>query len=203
MATTSATESAMSPHAWADGSWTNAPESVTEDGDGALHVEAREGSDAWRITSYGFINDTEHALLAPIAPGSSVEVEFGTPFSQQFDQAGVFLRASATQWVKAGIEYADGAPRVGAVVTNGASDWSTTAVPEWAGERVVVRVSWDGAAVTVRARSVASEFQLVRVAPFETEGKAAAGPFVCAPTRSGLVVPFYSWSSGSADASLH
>ena len=47
-----------------------------------------EGSDARRIASYGFIHDSEHALLAAFPGDSAVEVEFTAAFSEQFDQAG-------------------------------------------------------------------------------------------------------------------
>ncbi len=48
---------------------------------------------------------------------------FTAAFTDQFDQAGVFLRASATQWVKAGVEHVDGAPCVG-WSRRGPLDWS-------------------------------------------------------------------------------
>src|SRR5215204_4190463 len=48
---------------WSAGEWTHLPLSATEQGDDLL-VTAAEGRDAWRTTSYGFIHDSEHALLA-------------------------------------------------------------------------------------------------------------------------------------------
>jgi uncharacterized protein len=107
---------------WSAGSWTHRPVAVVERG-GDLLVTAAEGSDAWRLTSYGFVHDSEHALLAAFPQDSAMEVEFTAAFSQQFDQAGIFVRVSAEQWVKAGVEFADGYPSVGAVVTKGRSDW--------------------------------------------------------------------------------
>src|SRR6478609_4262917 len=47
---------------WAEGRWTHDPAHVEIVGDG-LVVTARAGSDAWRTTAYGFIHDSEHALL--------------------------------------------------------------------------------------------------------------------------------------------
>ncbi len=188
---------------WSEGTWTNPPADVQVSSDGILHATAVEGSDAWRHTSYGFVHDTEHALVAPFAPGSSMEVEFGTPFSQQFDQAGIFVRASDERWVKAGIEFADGVPQIGAVVTDGRSDWSATRAPEWIDTRAVFRVSWADDALTIRARRTGTDWQLVRVLPFDAQAGVSAGPFLCAPTRSGLTVPFLDWRSGEQDSSLH
>ena len=135
---------------WEQGRWTHEPAHVEVSGSDIL-VTAVEGSDAWRITSYGFIHDSEHALLAAFPDDSAVEVEFTAAFSEQFDQAGVFVRFDDEHWVKAGIEYADGACQVGAVVTNGTSDWSVAPVPQWRDRRVLVRVSRSGNAMTVRA----------------------------------------------------
>ena len=136
--------------AWTEGSWTNPPAAVIEDAE-ALSATAAAQSHAWRHTSYGFVHDTEHALLAPLAVGEAVEVVLRTRFTGQFDQAGVFVRADAERWVKAGLEFADGVLNLGAVVTLGRSDWSVAPV-EWNGRTVTVRVSRAVESLTVRAR---------------------------------------------------
>ena len=192
----------MSDIAWSIGRWTHPPEKVIES-NGDLLVTAVEGSDAWRLTSYGFVHDSEHALLAPLPNDSAMEVEFTAAFSQQFDQAGLFVRTSAEHWVKAGVEFADGRPQLGAVVTQQRSDWSLAPVPEWTDRRVLVRVSRAGDALTIRARVDDEPLQLVRVVPFDPDLEAEAGPLVCAPTRAGLVVPLHAWRRTEADAALH
>jgi regulation of enolase protein 1 (concanavalin A-like superfamily) len=187
---------------WAAGTWTTPPahEEVRDNG---LHVTAREGSDAWRVTSYGFVHDSEHALLAPFAQDTAVEVSFQLDFSAQFDQAGVFVRVDDTTWVKAGVEWSDGEESLGAVVTRGVSDWSLSPVPGWAGRLVTVRTSRSGDALTVRARVDDEPWRLVRVAPLDPDAVATAGPFCCAPSRDGLTVHFTSWRTTAADESLH
>ncbi|GAA0412145.1 DUF1349 domain-containing protein [Leifsonia naganoensis] len=190
------------PVAWNEGDWTTPPVAVDHDGD-ALVVTAVESSDAWRTTSYGFVHDTEHALLAPFPSGKAMEVSFTGDFSQQFDQAGLFVRVSGEEWTKAGVEFADGALQLGAVVTHRFSDWSVAPVAAWSGETITVRVSRSGDALTIRARSGEEPFRLVRVAYLDPDATATAGPMVCAPTRSGLVVRFTSWTIGPADPSLH
>ncbi|MEH3089619.1 MAG: DUF1349 domain-containing protein [Microbacterium arborescens] len=187
---------------WSTGTWTNEPERVERDGADLL-VTAREGSDAWRVTSYGFVHDDEHALLAPMASGTAVEVAFRLDFAAQFDQAGVFLRVDDETWIKAGVERSDGAESLGAVVTHGSSDWSLAPVDGWSGRVVTVRASRSGDAVTIRARVDGEPWRLVRVAPLDPAASVSAGPFCCAPTRSGLTVRFTAWRSVAADASLH
>ncbi|PPG35583.1 DUF1349 domain-containing protein [Pseudoclavibacter sp. RFBG4] len=187
---------------WDDGHWTNEPV-VAEASEDGLRVTAVEGSDAWRTTSYGFVHDSEHALLRPFEQESAVEVEFVVDFTEQFDQAGIFLKVDDETWIKAGIELSDGQEQLGAVVTRSESDWSLAPVPEWGGRRVTVRASREGNAVTIRARVDAEPWRLVRVAPLAADALVAAGPFCCAPSRSGLVVHFTSWRTTPADASLH
>lgn len=187
---------------WDEGRWTTPPVAAVVDGDG-LVVTAAEGSDAWRITSYGFIHDDEHALLAPLPPDTAVEVEFDVTMTEQFDQAGLFLRTSATQWTKAGIEYADGVVNLGAVVTDQKSDWSSAPMPHWAGRRAIVRASRSGDAVTIRAGVDDEPLRLVRLFPLDPGVDLTAGPFLCAPTRAGLTVWFHRWELTAPDASLH
>jgi regulation of enolase protein 1 (concanavalin A-like superfamily) len=187
---------------WSEGSWTHPPASVIEDGDD-LVVTAVAGSDAWRVTSYGFVHDDEHALLAPFPTEGALEVAFTADLTQQFDQAGLFFRVSAEHWIKAGVEFADGVAQLGVVVTEGFSDWSAAPVPEWAGERVTIRASRSGDAVTVRARIGDDAWRFVRLVPLDPALEVHAGPFTCAPSRAGLAVRFHSWGVGEPDGSLH
>ncbi len=187
---------------WHDGTWLNAPLSVTEEGDD-LVVAAVEGSDFWRTTSYGFIHDNGHALLRPLPDGSSVEVSWVLEYAEQFDQAGVLLRADESNWIKAGVEFCDGDAQLGAVVTHTVSDWSVMPVSDWFNELVTVRASLSGDAVTIRARVGSGAWRLVRVAPWPVGVPALAGPMLCAPTRPGLTIRFTTWSAGPADSTLH
>jgi regulation of enolase protein 1 (concanavalin A-like superfamily) len=187
---------------WSDGSWTNPPVHVEPVGD-TLRVTAAEGSDAWRHTSYGFVHDTEHALLRELAIGRAVEVDFRCALSGQFDQAGAYLRFDDEHWIKSGVEHSDGVDMLGGVVTMGRSDWSTGPVPDWSGRVVTIRISRAEESVTVRARVDAGPYHLVRVAPTPPGAAATAGPFLCAPTRAGFSIDFVTWRETEGDASLH
>jgi regulation of enolase protein 1 (concanavalin A-like superfamily) len=187
---------------WDEGRWLNAPDATRRD-DEHLLVAAAEGSDFWRVTAYGFVHDDGHALLRPLPVGEAVEVSFVLDYDQQFDQAGVLIRANETMWAKAGVEVSDGVAQVGAVVTHGRSDWSVAPVPAWTGSEVTVRVSRGDDALTIRASAADAGWQLVRVAPWPVDAPTEAGPYCCAPTRSGLEIRFTRWSTGPADAALH
>lgn len=195
------TSLAMAEVPWDQGTWLNPP--VAQRGDGPdLVVTAREGSDLWRTTAYGFIHDSGHGLLVDLPDGSAVQVSFVLDFEGQFDQAGVLIRADEYTWVKAGVEVSDGSPQVGAVVTREVSDWSVAPVPQWVGREVSVRASRAGDALTIRARAE-GPWQLVRLVPIDPAKQWRAGPFCCAPTRSGLEVRFTGFCAGPADESLH
>ncbi|CAN2189298.1 COG3506 Uncharacterized conserved protein [Candidatus Nanopelagicaceae bacterium] len=187
--------------AWSEGSWTREPVSQSQEG-AVLTVEAAAESDWWRTTSYGFIHDDGHALVKDFPNESSVEVSFILDYTEQFDQAGIFITADNENWIKAGVEFCDGFPQVGAVVTQTKSDWSVAPVAAWMNKEVTIRVSRSGDAVTVRA-GINGDLRLVRVAPLEPSRRWKAGPMFCAPTRVGLKVSFTKWSEGPADSELH
>ena len=187
---------------WKSGAWTTLPVAAEEAG-GRLLVTAAEGSDAWRHTSYGFVHDDAHALLEDWDRGQAIEVAFTAAFEAQFDQAGLMIRVDDEHWIKAGVEFADGAPQLGAVVTAGKSDWSVAPVPEWAGAEVTIRASRLGDAVIIRARAGEEPWRLVRLAPLDPDADAKAGPYCCAPSRAGLTVEFTSWRLSEPDSDLH
>jgi regulation of enolase protein 1 (concanavalin A-like superfamily) len=190
---------------WAAGAWTREPAATRVDGD-ALVVAAFEGSDFWRTTHYGFIHDDGHALLGEWPADAAIEVTFdASSLTALYDQAGLMLWAGPDQWIKTGLELSDGVLHLGAVVTNGVSDWSLAPVPEWAGQLVTMRASRAGGAgdaVVLRARTSTSGWRTVRVAPF-TSGEASAGPLVCAPMRGDLEVRFTRWELAPVDVDLH
>ena len=170
---------------------------------GVLVVTTRKGSDFWRTTAYGFDRDSGHALLVPFPDDCAVEITFDLDYEEQFDQAGVLVRASPTEWVKAGVEVSDRLPHVGAVATRQLSDWSLAPVPDWAGRQVTIRASRSGDALTLRARVADGRWQLVRVAPVPAGAEVLVGPYCCSPTRAGLQVRFGDLRFTPADAELH
>ncbi|AZC12713.1 DUF1349 domain-containing protein [Microbacterium sp. ABRD28] len=187
---------------WSEGRWTHEPVSAERRGDD-LVVTAVEGSDAWLRTAYGFEHASEHGLIAPFPVGSAMEVEFTADFTEQFDQAGIFVRIDEERWIKSGVEFCDGELGAGAVVTDRRSDWSVGAVPGWSGHRLVIRVSRGDDAITVRGGVAGEPMRLLRLAPFDGAAEASAGPLVAAPSRAGLTVVFHSWRLTEADASIH
>lgn len=187
---------------WDTAIWLNEPPDLQVDGRDLLVTTAGE-SDFWRTTSYGFVRDSGHALLAPFPGESAVEVSFVAAFDELYDQAGLMVRVDPRTWLKAGIEMTEDVPNVSSVMTNGQSDWSMAPVPEWAGKLITVRVSRTGDALTVRARAERQPWRTIRLAPLQPSAHATAGPFCCSPQRAGLTVRFTRFAMGPADAGLH
>lgn len=189
---------------WSEGVWLNPPQEVAFS-NGEMAVTAVKESDFWRNTSYGFVHDSAHALLIDFPDSSAIEVSFILNFNQMWDQAGLLVFADDEHWAKAGIEDADGAPQIGAVVTDVNSDWSTAPINQWFGHEVSFRVSRQGNAVTVRARcdAVGDSWKLVRLFPINPELEWKAGPHLASPSRAGLIVRFTQFLAGEADSALH
>jgi len=188
---------------WSNGNWVNPPQAL-EIKDDKLFVICKPNSDFWRNTSYGFVHDDAHGLLYDFPDNSAMEVSFVLNYTEQFDQAGLLLWNNEKNWIKAGVEFADGSPQVGAVVTYENSDWSVAPVESWIGKVVSIRASRSGDAVTIRAKCGAEgKWQLVRLAPLHKDKIWQIGPFCCSPTRSGLEVEFTKLEAGPSDGSLH
>lgn len=199
--TTSHQRSKLQSQDLGSGVWLNEPESTTAV-NGKLLVTAKANSDFWRTTSYGFIHDSGHALLNDFPQDSAVEISWTLNYSEQFDQAGLMIWSDEAHWIKAGVEFADGAPQLGAVVTNEFSDWSVAPVPEWMSRVVQLRASRSGDALTIRARSE-GEWKLVRLCPLDPNRNWKIGLHLASPSRAGLTVEFLEIKTGAADAALH
>lgn len=187
---------------WSEAVWLNPPPKVEQDG-ADLVVTTGNRTDFWRTTAHGYVTDNGHALLAPLPDGSAIEVTFDAVFERQFDQAGIMVRTDETSWLKAGLEFVDGSPQLGAVVTRGVSDWSTGLMPEWNGRAVTLRASRSGDALTVRARCEDGPWRTVRLAPLDPGAATSAGPYCCTPEREGLRIRFTRCTIGPADSAVH
>ena len=75
------------------GTWTTEPVASRMEGE-RLIVEAKEGSDFWEKTFYGFVHQSGHALLEPWEGNEAIEVSFDlNSFTELYDQAGLMLES--------------------------------------------------------------------------------------------------------------
>ena len=111
--------------------WTRAPEHCRISPD-RIEITTLPHTDLWQRTYYHFRNDNAPVLQMETAePYFSfvVKTDF-TDSKHRFDQCGIVLYLDSENWLKASVEYENGAfQHLGSVVTNGGySDWATTAI---------------------------------------------------------------------------
>jgi regulation of enolase protein 1 (concanavalin A-like superfamily) len=169
--------------------WLNPPPRWSGDA-GGLELETGEGTDFWRETFYGFVRDSGHAWLAPVAGDFSLAARFRGGYEALYDQAGLMLRRDAREWIKAGVEFTDGAMHFSVVVTGPRSDWSVIPLPEATpATEVAARLTRHGDAVRVQYALDGGPWRMARLAPFG-DGPALAGVMACSPERAGFRARF-------------
>lgn len=174
--------------AWSGMEWLNPPEDWSVEG-GALRMVTDHGGDFWRHTFYGFEPDGGHAFLDRREGAFAAEVTVDADYRDLYDQAGLMLRLSPTAWVKAGVEWTDGAPALSVVVTDGASDWSKRALP--APGPVTLRIArWADAGKVEHLTPAGAE--MIRLFPLRP-GPAWIGPMACSPQGGGMEARFDGW----------
>jgi regulation of enolase protein 1 (concanavalin A-like superfamily) len=104
--------------------WLNEPVSATISGS-SLVVRARQKTDFWRKTFYGYITDNGHFFYLPVSGNFVFEARVDGRYAALYDQAGVMVRIDAKNWVKCGTEFFDNARHASVVFTREFSDWST------------------------------------------------------------------------------
>ena len=169
--------------------WLNEPASWQRTGD-VLRVSVDPGTDFWRTTGYGYVHDNGHVYGEPLPGDLDVSVRVRGAFANQYDQAGIMLRAGEDTWLKTGLEFFEGRPRLSTVLTLGYSSWMVADLPPGTDE-VTLRVSRRGDAVEVRyaARDGAAELAALVFMP---PGREMLAGIVCAaPEGSGFSVAFH------------
>ena len=178
--------------------WLNEPASWQRTG-GVLTVSVDPGTDFWCQTGYGYIRDSGHVYGELLAGDLDVSVRIRGTLHTQYDQAGIMLRADERTWLKTGVEFFEGQPRLSTVLTLGRSSWTVTSLPEDVDE-IVLRVARRGDAVEVRYATGADEpAQLAALVFLPPECEVLAGVMCAAPEGPGFIVTFHDLHVASAD----
>ena len=169
--------------------WLNEPASWQRTGD-VLRVSVDPGTDFWRTTGYGYVHDNGHVYGEPLPGDLDVSVRVRGAFANQYDQAGIMLRADEHTWLKTGLEFFEGRPRLSTVVTMGCSSWMVADLPPGTDE-VALRVSRRGDAVEVRYAAGDGAAELAALV-FMPPGREMLAGIVCAaPEGAGFSVAFH------------
>ena len=173
-----------------------------ESGGSAITITPTPNLDYWARTFYSpvLIKNDAQTLLTPV--DADAEATISTSFTlaprAQFDQAGIMVLVDENTWVKAGIEFTDGVPRLSCVVTNdGFSDWSTQHWPAWDAEArttsIRIRVSkllpgkTQGPTLVFEAASTepGAQWTQIRIASLRSSGKPwRMGVFAISPIEA-------------------
>ena len=179
------------------------PQGYEVDGDGALTITPEPKQDYWRLTFYSppLLKADGPGYLAsvPGAAEATLDLTLTLDAKHQFDQAGALVRVDEACWAKCGLERVDGETTLSVVVTNGFSDWSTSAWPSTGGAPSVdLRIhklrpgAEQGSCLVVEAKAPSDEaYRFVRAAPVADGGRPwHMGPFCFAPAEGGCTATF-------------
>ena len=161
-----------------------------------LSIRPSDKTDFWSKTYYDppFVKNDGATITYRVPAGVntwSMELHFSLEAYNQFDQAGIIVQIDSERWMKAGIEYVDGIPRMGAVVTNNYSDWSTQ---PWQGETSKFKIRVSKIRNSLVAEYYDKQWNFMRIAHL-TDMEApdtiiSVGAYTCAPTKSGMTATF-------------
>lgn len=170
----------------------------------ALRVKTGDKTDFWRKTFYGFQRDSGHFGYVTVSGDFTAEVTIEGQYEALYDQAGLMIRSSESNWIKAGTEYTDGQVCLSVVVTNDNSDWSMQRLGS-PSKDLRLRLTRHGEAVRVQYfRESDGQWQLVRLAYLPPTSSVDVGVMCCSPERAGFEVTFKDFKVGAPiDRRLH
>ncbi len=171
---------------WKAGYWRNEPHRWHREPDGTVIVEADPHTDFWRLTHDGGIRHSGHHFGVQVAGDFTMTVSAGGAYKSLYDQAGVMACADDTRWLKAGVEFFEGVPRLSCVVTRDTSDWS---LGERAGDTVWIRLQRAGAELMLSFSADGKTFALARQCTL-ADGPMHVGLQCCAPGDNSFTATF-------------
>lgn len=178
----------------ATATWLNEPPEWCMN-EAGLAVVTGDRSDFWQDTYYGFHRDDGHLFGRWVKGDFTAIVTFEGRYETLYDQAGLMMRVNEKTWLKAGVEFSDGATNFSTVITRTKSDWSMVSAPQVEGPQQL-RLTRIGGAVLVQYRLTCGRWQLLRLADFPGQADVLLGPMACSPQRAGFRARFTGFTLG-------
>lgn len=171
--------------------WFNEPDKW-QVADNVLTMQVTPKSDYWRVT-HGFTIGDAPFLYTERSGSFEAKVKITGQYTTQYDKACIMVYLDKENYVKAGIEYVDGTPKLSAVVTHGPSDWSVMA-PGRAVPFIWIKVLRVQNAVMVSYSFDDKEYILMRDAFMPEETPLRVGLMGACPQGDGFEAKFEHFS---------
>lgn len=171
--------------------WLNEPKRWRREGT-SLICSADAKTDFWSKTFYGYTTDNGHLYYRRVKGDFTAIAKITGQYHDLYDQAGIMLRADASNWVKCGVELVDGKQNLSVVVTRDFSDWSTARLPDNVGP-VWMKVVRKGPALDIFHSLDGKDYTECRVAYFGPADPVMVGLMCAAPMGNGFEVRFDDW----------
>jgi uncharacterized protein len=166
---------------------------------GLIKVRTGKNTDFWRKTFYGFTRDDGHFYSQSKSGDFSAQVSVTGQYEFLYDQAGLMLRVDERNWLKAGVEYTDGAMHFCVVITrDDYSDWSLVRLGDLARTNLQIRLTRHAEALRVQYREAGEQWQLARLGYLRMPDAVQVGIMCCTPEREGFEVEFKDFDVGHA-----
>ena len=172
--------------------WINEPTSWQLDGS-ALTVKSDPKTDFWRLTHDGGIRDNGHFYYQSVNSDFSSQVIVTGQYQEQYDQSGLMIRLSESEWIKCGVEFVNGKPFVSAVVTRNTSDWSKLPAPS--ASSLTFRIQRTQDLVEIFYGTTTADLQLFRQTTFTSQNPLQVGLMTASPLGSGFTTLFSDWKT--------
>lgn len=156
--------------------------------EGKLKVLTDNETDFWQSTWYGFQKHTGHVFGCNIDEDFTFQVCIEANFTTLYDQAGIMVLIDEKHWIKAGIEYNDGQPMIGSVLTNENSDWAT-GIFNGDPKKFWMRITKINNALRLQYSCDGNNWPLLRLCSFVGDNVTLA-VMCCTPQRAGSNVLF-------------
>lgn len=184
--------------------WVNEPATWRKEAN-CLSFTTDNKTDFWSKTWYGFERFSGHFYGVDVVGDFTFQVRVRADFTTLYDQAGIMFLADKDHWLKAGVEFNDGAPAIGSVLTLQHSDWATAPFPPDAkADEFWMRLTRKGDALRLQYSTDGKTWPLLRLAHFPRSDRCAVGVMSCTPERGGLSSQFDNFFIGPAsDKDLH
>ena len=144
-------------------------------------------TDFWRTTFYKYIKDNGHFYYQEKEGDFECSVKITGSFAELYDQAGLMIRIDSSQWIKSGVEFANGTINISAVFTRVFSDWSVIALKE-APASVWLKLVRKNDSVELSYSVDGKIYTMQRLGYFPPKVKAKIGIMAAAPDGKGFSV---------------